>query len=297
MTAAVRLIAPATLAALANLELLARTLVDGAIVGLHRSPRFGFSQEFAEYRGYVPGDDPRFIDWNVLARSDRMCVKRFYGDTNARLCVVLDASASMGIDPAGGAVRKLDYGRFLAAALMCLAARQHDAVGLTVFAGDVALHRAASPRALPALYHVLESVQAAGKTNWSTLFAHADARLGKRSLVVMISDFYGDPPQIAAGWRNLRARGHDLLLLQVLDPAEWRPTAGSGGTLRDAESGRVLEVDPAYLERQYPERLEDHQRALGQAALRARAHFATLRTDQPLDRSLADYLRFRERHP
>jgi uncharacterized protein (DUF58 family) len=299
MKAAARLIPPTTLASLANLELLARTVVEGTLIGLHRSPRLGFSQEFAEYRGYVPGDDPRFIDWNVLARSDRMCVKRYFGDTNARLAVLLDASASMGIEPAAGAVPKLDYARYLAAALIHLAARQHDAVGLTVFSSQVTTHHppSARVRAAAALYHQLESVTAAGRTGWPEAFLHIDRRLGKRALVAMISDFYGDPAQLAEGWRTLQARGHDLLVLQVLDPAERQPQARSGTTLEDVETGQVLEVSAADLQQGYPRRLAAHQAALKEAALAAGGHYVALHTEEPLDRSLAAYLRFRERHP
>src|SRR3990172_238531 len=122
-----RLLDPRVLAGLANLELVARTVVEGFIIGLHRSPRFGFSQEFAEYRPYAEGDDPRFIDWNVYARTDRTYIKRFQGETNSHLMILLDASASMGFGTTG--VSKLRYGQFLAASLAFLAARQHDAVG------------------------------------------------------------------------------------------------------------------------------------------------------------------------
>ena len=129
-----RLIEPTVLARLNNLELIARTAVEGALIGLHRSPTFGFSQEFAEYRAYMPGDDPRDIDWNVLARMDRTYVKRYFGDTNCRLMLLIDSSASMAAadgEPAGAgdAVSKLDYARFFAAALVYLAHRQHDAPG------------------------------------------------------------------------------------------------------------------------------------------------------------------------
>ena len=123
-----RLLTPETLAGLANLELVARTAVEGFLIGLHRSPHFGFSQEFAEYRAYAEGDDPRFVDWNVYARTERTYIRRYEGETNTRLMILLDASASMGYS--SGKVSKLQYGKFLAAALAYLAARQHDPVGL-----------------------------------------------------------------------------------------------------------------------------------------------------------------------
>lgn len=299
MSVATRLIPPSTLASLANLELLARTVVEGALIGLHRSPRFGFSQEFAEYRAYTPGDDPRFIDWNVYARADRTYVKRYFGDTNTRLAVLLDTSASMGLGSAAGAVAKLDYARYLAAALIYLASRQHDAVGLSAFADQVHEHRPPSARARTAraLYLLLERLTAGGQTRWSALFEHAGSRLGKRSLVVLISDFYGDPDELGSGLRTLAARGHDLLTLHVLGPAERRPAMEPGTTLRDVETGAVLQASIADLRDAYPQRLAGHVRAIGQAVAGAGGHHRLMYTDQPLDRSLAEYLRFRERHP
>ena len=132
--AAQRWIDPAVLSRLGNLELLAKTVVDGMLTGLHRSPNFGFSQEFAEYRAYNEGDDLRFVDWNVYARTDRTYIKRFRGDTNTALTILLDASGSMGFGASDGAgnqgVRKIDYARYVAASLAYMAKRQHDAIGL-----------------------------------------------------------------------------------------------------------------------------------------------------------------------
>lgn len=299
MTAAARLIPPATLARLGNLTLLARTVVEGTLTGLHRSPRFGFSQEFAEYRAYVPGDDLRFVDWNVFARTDKTYVKRFFGDTNTRLMVLLDASASMGIEASPGAVRKIDYARYLAAALIYLAARQHDAVGLAVFADEVREYRQPSGRARTAqsLYHVLDAVTAAGTTDWWRVLDRVAAQLTKRSLVVMISDFFCDPEALSVHLKGLAVRGHDVLLIHVLDPAERRLPADGGRTLRDVETAAVMTVASEDIEGGYQERLNQHLRAVSRAALGPGGHHVLMNTDQPLDRGLADYLRFRERHP
>ena len=138
------LLKPETLAGLANLDLVARAVVNGFLTGMHRSPFFGFSQEFAEYRAYAEGDDPRFVDWNVFARTDRTYIKRYIGETNTRLVILLDASASMGFG--SGKVNELLYAKFLAATLAYLAARQHDAVGLIVFDDKIREHRRASTR-------------------------------------------------------------------------------------------------------------------------------------------------------
>lgn len=301
--AAGRLIAPQTLARLANLELLARTVVEGTLHGLHRSARFGFSQEFAEYRAYVPGDDPRFIDWNVLARSDRTVVKRYFGDTNARLMIALDASASMGAPDGGrlapGALVKLDYARYLAAALVYLAARQHDAAGLVAFADDVRELQLPSNRSRETrrLFHVLERVAAAGTTNWAGVFDLLGRRVRRPGLLVLISDLYVEPDLLGRYLRTLRAGGHDLLVIQVLDPLERAPRFAPGTTVEDVESGAALEPDRDDLLRAFPARLAAHGAALGRAVGSAGGHYVRMDTDQPLDRLLAEYLRFRERHP
>ena len=294
-----RLVPPSTLAQLANLELVARTVVEGALTGLHRSPRFGFSQEFAEYRPYVPGDDLRFIDWNVFARSDRMYVKRFFGDTNTRVVVLVDVSASMGIDPARGAIRKIDFARYLAAAVVYLAARQHDAVGLAAFADDVRVYRPPSARGRSAegIYHLLEGLEPAGETDWPRVLDHVSRQVTKRSLLVMISDFFCEPEPLASRLRGLGARGHDLLLLHLLDPNEERlPVAGSA-TLRDVETGAVMTVAGDEVAGGYRLRLAEHLRALEHATGSAGGHYRLMNTDRPLDRALVEYLRFRERHP
>lgn len=298
MNAAQRLIPPLTLAGLGNLELLARTVVEGSLTGVHRSGRFGFSQEFAEYRSYAAGDDPRFIDWNVYSRTDRMVLKQFYGDTNTRLLIALDVSASMGVAPSAGAVGKLDYARFVAAALIYLAARQHDTVGLAAFAGQLReLWMPRTRRGAAALYHRLDALSAAGTTGWQTVFAALGQRLRRRSLVVLLSDFYADPAELGASLRGLAAAGHDLLLVHVLDPAERHPKIVAGSTVEDVESGALLDADSDDLRRHYPARFARHAAALRDVTAGARGHYLPMDTDQPLDRLLARYLRFRARHP
>jgi uncharacterized protein (DUF58 family) len=296
-----RLIEPTVLAQLDNLELLARTAVNGTLTGLHRSPSFGFSQEFAEYRTYVPGDDLRYIDWNVFARSDRMVVKRFFGDTNCQLMVLLDTSASMDPtrQPTAGAVSKLDYARFLAAAVVYLANRQHDAVGLLTFNDSIHTYRPPTARAagVRSLYHELDRVRAAGGSNWQLPLEHVQAQLKKTGLLVVISDFYTEPDELAGVLRSLAAKGHDLLLVHVLDPAERTLQLGQAATLKDAETGQVMEVTAEEVRDNYPKRLEQHLHALKTLTLGMGGHYLQVDTDQPLDRSLAEYLRFRARHP
>ena len=302
-----RLIEPTVLAQLSNLELIARTAVEGAIIGLHRSPSFGFSQEFAEYRSYVPGDDLRYIDWNVFARTDRTYVKRYFGDTNCQLMVLLDTSASMapegspgtGGSGPSGAISKLDYARFMAAALVYLGARQHDAVGLLTFNDRIRTYRPPSPRAaqLRTLYHLLDDMAAAGGSNWQLPLEHVQAHMKKKGLLVVISDFYTDPDALAKVLRGLAARGHDLLMIHILDPRERHVPLASAATLKDAETGQLMEVTKEELATAYPVRLAGHVDELKKRTLAMGGHYLQVDTDEPLDRTLAGYLHFRDRHP
>ncbi len=295
-----RLIEPKVLAQLSNLELVARTAVEGALLGLHRSPTFGFSQEFAEYRAYVPGDDLRFVDWNVYARTDRTYIKRFFGDTNCQLMVLVDTSASMGLHDGWtvDAVSKLDYARFFAAALVYLAARQHDAVGLLAFNDAIHVHRPPVARhsTVRALYHVLDELKSSGATNWQLPLERVQGQLKKRGLIVVISDFYAEPEELASVLRGFAARGHDLLLVHVLESAERDLRLQGAATLRDAETGEVMEVTAQELTAQYPQRLRTHVATLEKLTLAMGGHYLQVDTDQPLDRTISGYLRFRARH-
>lgn len=285
------------LAKLGNLELIARAAVDGLVQGAHRADRPGFSQEFAAYRDYEPGDDLRFVDWNAYARTDRLHLKLFEGETNTRLLVLLDISASMGVS--ARTPSKLEYGAWLAAALVHIAARQHDAVGLATFAETVRDDLPPGPgaRRRRALFACLEGVRPGGGSNWDAAFMHVSRRLPKRGVVAAISDFYCEPEEFGRALRTLGARGHDLIAFHVLDAAERKPRLRRNTTLRDAESGRVIEVDAADMRTGYPRRLAAHEGALKREAAGAGAHYVAMDADEPLDRALLRYMRFRARHP
>jgi uncharacterized protein (DUF58 family) len=289
-----RLLPPATLASLANLELVARTAVEGFLTGLHRSPHYGFSQEFKEYRAYVEGDDPRFVDWNVFARSERTYIRRFEGETNTRLMVLLDASASMGYG--SQPVTKLQYGKFLAAALAYLAARQHDPVGLIVFDEKVRAYRAPTSRegSLTGMIHAIDDVKPGGATDLTGCFRNLGEHLKRRGLVAVISDLYCDPQAMSKAVQPLAYHGHDLMLFQLLDPRELRPDWRENVVLEDVESGKKLNVSPEYLATEYRRRLDAHVDALRTAAANVGAHQMLIATDEPLDRALRRYLLIRQ---
>ena len=304
-----RMIPPALLARLGSLELVARSVVDGVLHGAHYTDRPGFSQEFAEYRDYVPGDDPRFVDWNAYARTDRPLLKLFEGETNTRLLVLVDGSASMdafgapGTDRGDSAPTKLRYAAYLAAALAFIAARQHDAVGLLVFDEHARAYIRPRPGRgnLQAIYHRLDELEPLGGSDWREAFTHAASRLAKRGVIAAISDFYCDPADFGRALRILGSRGHDLIVFHLLDQAEraprFRRAFGGHATLRDVETGDVIEVDANDLRSRYPQRLTAHEQALRREAGAVGADYVRLNADEPLDRALTEYLRFRVRRP
>jgi uncharacterized protein (DUF58 family) len=198
-----------------------------------------------------------------------------------------------------GAVSKLDYARFLAAALVYLANRQHDAVGLLTFNNRIHSYRPPTARAagIRSLYHELDDVRASGGSNWQLPLEYVQGQLKKKGLLVVISDFYTEPDELAQVLRGLAARGHDLLMVHVLDPGERQLKLEQSATLKDAETGQVMEVTREELRDQYPKRLQQHLDSLKTMTLGMRGHYLQVDTDQPLDRTLAGYLHFRARHP
>jgi uncharacterized protein (DUF58 family) len=289
------LLRPEVLAELNNLDLVARAVVEGFLTGLHRSPFFGFSQEFSEYRAYSEGDDPRFVDWNVYARTERTYIKRFIGETNTRLEILLDSSASMSY--ASGPVSKLQYAKFLAATLAYLAARQHDAIGLIVFDDEVREHRPASSRPghLQSVLHAIDHATPGTGTRLEVPFDRFREFQKGRGLVVVISDFYWDPDALLRAVQPLAYHGQDVLLLQVLDTQELEPELRESALMEDMETHDKMEVSPIFMRQRYRERIRSHLDALQKSAIRAGADYFLANTKQELGTVLRHYISFRHR--
>ncbi len=290
-----QLLDPSILQRLANIELVAKTVVDGFLHGGHRSPQFGFSQEFAEYRAYTEGDDPRFIDWNVLSRTDRVYVKRFLGETNTHLMILLDCSASMGYG--SGETSKLDYGRYVAAALAYLCTCQHDGVGLVLFDEEVREVRPAQyrPRHLQSILHVLEHAEAATGTDLAVPLQVLSRLLRRRGLVAMISDFFADPEEVVRSLRTVVHQGKDLICFHVLDRAELDPGFRTAALIEDMETGEEMEVSADFARRVYPGRIREHVETLRKKVVSEGADYVLLNTSEPLDLALREYLLYRLR--
>lgn len=289
------LLEPSVLAGLSNLDLIARAVVEGFLTGMHRSPFFGFSQEFREYKAYSEGDDPRFVDWNVFARTERTYIKKFLGETNTRLVILLDASASMGFG--SGAVTKLQYGKYLAATLAYLASRQHDAVGLIVFDDDIREHKQPSSRPghLQGILHSIDRAEPGTGTNLGRPIERFREFEKGRGLVAVISDFYCDPSALLEGVRPLAYQGQDVVLFQLLDPQELKPEFRESALLEDMESGESIEVSPSFMRARYREKIDAHIADMKRAATGAGADHELVDITHPLDEALRGYLMFRQR--
>jgi uncharacterized protein (DUF58 family) len=289
-----RFLDPATLASISGLDLVAKTVVDGFVAGLHRSPDFGFSQEFAEYRAYSQGDDLRHVDWNVFARTERCYLKRYRGETNTQLMLLLDTSASMGYG--SQAVNKLDYARFAAASLVYLANSQRDAAGLIVFDEKVVDYIPPSTRQgqLYRLLHAIERSAPGTRTDFTSPFVHFQNFLHRRGLVVVLSDFYEDPETIVRTVEPLRYKGNELILFHVLDPLELAPEFRDPVVLVDMEERTTLEVSPDYARNEYRRKIDAHVAALREKARGAGIDYFLMNTARPLDEGLREYLTVRQ---
>jgi uncharacterized protein (DUF58 family) len=290
-----RFLDPAVLGALSGLDLVAKTVVEGFVAGLHASADLGFSQEFAEYRAYTPGDDLRNIDWNVLARTDRMYLKRYRGETNSLVTILLDASNSM--QYASHAVTKINYARFIAAAICYLALRkQRDGAGLLVFDDEVRNYIGPSGRhgQLLRLLAGLERAEPRARTNFVEPLRHIQGLLRRRGIVVILSDFYAPPAALVRAIEPLAMRGNEVVLFHILDPQELQPRLGAPTVLVDLETRMRIEVSPEYTVKEYGARISRHIESLREAAQRAGLGYHVLPTDRPLDHALREYLTLRQ---
>src|SRR5271170_1196215 len=281
-----RFLDPAVLHGISGLDLVAKTVVDGFVSGLHRSPELGFSLEFEEYRAYTPGDDLRHVDWNLFARTERCYLKRYRGDTNSQLTILLDASNSMDYSSSQARPSKMDYARFAAASLFYLAIHnQRDAAGLIVFDDEVRNYIRPSTRQgqLHRLLAGLEQAEPHARTDFNKPLLHFQNLLHRRGIVIMFSDFYEDPAVIVRTIEPLRYHGNEVVLFHVLDPKEIRPDLRGPAILVDLETEQRLEVIPDYVKGEYRRKMDSHLQQMSEQARAAGLDYHLLVTDRPLD--------------
>jgi uncharacterized protein (DUF58 family) len=276
-----------------NLELRARVVVEGFWNGLHRSPFHGFSVEFTEYRQYSLDDDPRYLDWRVFARSDRYFIKKFEDETNLRCYVLADRSRSMAYGSNG--CTKADYAATLAATLSYFLYVQGDAVGLLTFDREIGEYLPARHRTghLRQVMLALEKPALGRGTSLAVPLRRIVEIVRKRSLMVLISDFLAPLERLESDLLALSACGHEVIVFQVLDPAELRLSFQEPAMFEDAESGRTLFVDPRSARKEYQRKLEAHCESLRGACQRLGIACERLTSDRPLELALFAFLRQR----
>jgi uncharacterized protein (DUF58 family) len=284
------------LAELPSLELQARFLVQGFLSGLHRSPQKGSSVEFAEYRNYQLGDDPRRVDWRLYGRTDRLHVRQFEEETQLRIFFVIDTSSSMDFRSGGATLRKLELARVALAGLGLIAQRQRDAFGLAVAGAELDdfLPARSSTAHWRRCVGRMESLPVGGRTALAATLTALAELLPSRSMVVIASDFYEEMEPLRSALRRLRYDRHELIGLHVLDPLEVDFDTADNGTFIDAETGGRLRLDPEAVRRGYLARFNAFCTELDQCFHEAGGEVARLRSDQPPVAALTAYLAQRE---
>ena len=284
---------PQTLMRIRNLEFRARVVVEGFWNGLHRSPFHGFSVEFTEYRQYTPGDDPRWVDWKLFARSDRYFLRKFEDETNLRCQLLVDASRSMGYGSVS--YTKSDYANTLAATLAHFLSKQGDAVGLLTFDEKVRDYLPARnrPGHLRHIMLALEKASAGATTDLITPLERAVEVTRRRGLMLLISDLLASVERFEQSLAAMNACGHEVVVFHVLDPSEMNFAFDKAALFLDVESGRELYIDPVMARKEYLRKFTAHNAGIESACRKLGAAYHRLTTDRPLELALFDFLRSR----
>lgn len=290
-----RFLDPEVVSKLKNMELRARLVVEGFLQGLHRSPYHGFSVEFAEYRQYMPGDAPRYVDWKVYGKTDRYYVKLFEEETNLKAVLLLDKSASMGF--AGRGLTKLRWGSLLGSALAFLIIKQQDAAGLVLF--DDAIREYIPPRSVRGqMYQILrmmEHVRPSDRTQISTALHAMAERLRRRGLCILISDLFDDADAVIRGLKHFRHRQHEVVVFHVLDDLELTFDFRDEARFIDMETRQEIRSQPWFVKKEYQARVESWKHDLARQCREHNIDYVPMSTSTPFDRALLAYLNKRSR--
>lgn len=277
-------------AAFKKLELIARSVVEGLKTGMHKSPYKGFAVEFQQHRPYVHGDDLKHLDWKVLARDDRYYIKEFEEDTCLRAYIIVDASGSMGYK--SKSTSKFDMAKQVAAVMSYLMLQQQDSVGMMTF--DTAIRDHITPRStsnhMKYMLDILDQSEIRGETDLGQVLQTIAQKVGRRSLLIILSDFFGDMQSIEKALRHFAHKKHEVILFQTLDRYEVDFPFTDLTRFESLEADQHEMVDPLRLKKAYLERFNDHQKQLRKACHQLRIDFETLLSDEPIDRKLAEYL-------
>ena len=286
-----RYLEPAALARVKNLTLVARGVVEGSISGLHASPFKGFSVEFAEHREYTAGDDPRHLDYKMLARTERLYIKQYEEETNMRVQILLDTSGSMGYS-FDGKITKLQYGSYLTAILSYLMTRQQDLVGLTTFDTEIRLDMPArsSPRHFNEMMRQLEQIEPGRKTGIAETLHKLANRFKRRCLIVLVSDLYDEPEELMRALHHFRHRRHEVIVFHVFDKAEIDFPFREPVAFYDLETRDRIQIDPAYVRDVYIEQVEQFIESYCRSCAESHIDYVMTDTTTPYDFMLSRYL-------
>lgn len=284
-------LSPSYLSTLKGLSLKARLVLEGSMTGRHLSPFHGFSSEFSQYKGYVPGDDLKHLDWKVLGRSGQLVTRQYRDETNAQVYLVVDSSRSMGY-AGGGPVPKLEYAVVLAASVAMMAFTQRDAVSLAHGAGDLAafIPPRNSPAHLRQIFQALENLAPEGETDLKALFGKAAARLKSGSMTFLFTDLWQDPQSILTGIREIRFKNQSMTLARILTPTERAFLDGTNVELEDMETRKTLKVSARHLKAQYLETLKSHGEALETECHNLGVNMVTVETTAPYFQAMRSML-------
>ena len=291
MKSGYRFLEPEALARVKNLAVVARGVVEGSISGMHASPYKGFSVEFAEHREYTAGDDPRHLDYKMLARTDRLYIKQYEEETNMRVQILLDTSGSMGYRHASK-LTKLEYASYLTAVLSYLMIRQQDSVGLTTFDTKIGLDMPArsSPRHFNEMMRELEAITPGERTNIATTLHRLANRFKRRCLIVLISDLYDEPEEVMRALHHFRHRRHEVIVFNVFDKAEIEFPFDDLVSFQDLETGERIQVDPAYVRDVYRKQVDEFLENYRRACAESNIDYVMTDTSVPYDFMLSRYL-------
>ncbi len=286
-----QVLSPAYLSSLKGLALKARMVLEGTMAGRHLSPFHGFSSEFAQYKGYVPGDDLKFLDWKVYGRNDQLVTRQYRDETNASVYLVLDSSESMGY-AGGGPVTKLEYAAVLAASLAMMAFSQRDAVSIAFGAEgpEGFLPPRNNAAHLRLALQMLEGMRPHGRTDLESLFGKVAARLKSGSMTFLFTDLWQDPKAILTGLKEVRFKNQAAALVQILAPEEIAFLDGSNMELIDMETGESVRLSARHMKEQYLETLRAHTEALRAECFNLDVKFLRAETTRPYYQAMRDLL-------
>jgi len=294
MKSKARYLNPEVVARLSRLDLKARLVVEGFLTGLHHSPYKGFSQEFTDYRPYIPGDELKCIDWKVYARRDRFYVKEYQEETNLRAYILLDKSGSMGY---GKHITKLEYAKFLSACLAYLLFKQRDGVGIITF--DTKINDFIPPSAkkinFTRIIEAIDNINPGNETSLAQVLFELGRKIKRRALVILISDLFDEPKMVLKSLKSFRARKHEIIVFQIIDSQEFTFPFGETAIFQDMETDENLVIEPGAIRDSYQKRFKEFLNYYHQGVLESHIDYELINTEETFDHALFSYLQKRAR--